>query len=195
MRNDSDALYSHYGVRLGGVIDLQLLEFVTRPGTRRPRFVNGLAKCISESGKLSWKEAQIWEWVKKDGVREFAPEKGGTYEVFLRRPLSLAMQKYCAEDVLKMPPLLCVYAAQIEPHLAHQVAVEALNRVKLSQRPDYNPHGRQKAVGPLMKWQRYSSSTYSRYVTRLTLARTGSLPALVFPMTLVCSVELTYAAR
>ena len=70
------------------------------------------------------------------------------------------MQKYCAEDVLKLPRLLCVYAGLIGPHLAHQVAVEALRRVQLSQRPEYNPHGRQKAIGPFMNWQRYSNPRY-----------------------------------
>lgn len=156
VRNDSDALYSHFDVHLGGVIDLQLLEFATRPGYKRPQYVQGLAKCITYSGILSWQEARTWEQVKDVGVRQFAPEKGGTYEVFLRRPLSKAMQRYCAEDVLKMPPLLCFYAARITAttYLAHQVAEEALRRVRLSQSPNYNPHGKQKAVGPVMNWQR-----------------------------------------
>lgn len=91
VHNDSDALYSHFAVSLRGVIDLQLLEFATRPGFKRPQFVQGLAKCISYSDILSLEDAVTWKQVKDDGVRLFAPEKGGTYEVFQRRPLSTAM--------------------------------------------------------------------------------------------------------
>ena len=100
------------------------------------------------------------------------------------------MQKYCAEDVLKLPRLLCVYAGLIRPHLAHQVAGEALRRVQLSQRPEYNPHGRQKAIGPSMNWQRYWNPTCLSHMSGLTFARTTFSPALVFPMSLVCSAEL-----
>ena len=160
VRNDSDALYSHYGIYLRGVVDVQLLEFVTRPGYNRPRFLQGLSKCISQSGILSWQEARMWEQAKDDGVRQFAPEKGGTYDVFLRRPLSSAMQKYCAEDVLRLPLLLAYYARRTSRHPAGEVAKEALARVALSQSPTYNPHGKQKAVGPTISWQRYRSSSF-----------------------------------
>ena len=155
VRNDSDALYSHYDIHLQGVVDVQLLEFVTRPGFNRPRFLKGLSKCISESGILSREEARTWEQAKDDGVRQFAPEQGGTYDVFLRRPLSSAMQKYCAEDVLRLPLLLVHYARKTSRHLASEVAKEALARVALSQSPKYNPHGKQKAIGPAIRWQRY----------------------------------------
>jgi exonuclease 3'-5' domain-containing protein 1 len=155
VRNDSDALFSHYGVKLRGVIDLQLLEFVTRPGYNRPRYVQGLSKCISQSGILTWQDARTWEQAKEDGRRHFAPELGGSYDVFLQRPLSSAMQKYCAEDVLQLPPLLVDYARKINRHLAAQVSAATVARVLLSQSPTYNPHGREKAIGPTIRWQRY----------------------------------------
>lgn len=155
VRNDSDALYHHYGVSLRGVMDLQLLEFATRPGRNRPQFLKGLSKCITESGILSYQEARVWEQAKDNGVRQFAPEKGGTYDVFLRRPLSYDMQNYCAEDVLQLPRLLVYYARRISRHLAGEVAKEALARVALSQTPAYNPHGREKARGPIINWYRY----------------------------------------
>lgn len=44
VRNDSDALYAQYRVLLAGVIDLQLMELVSRK--RGKVYVNGLAKCI-----------------------------------------------------------------------------------------------------------------------------------------------------
>lgn len=44
VRNDSDALFSHYGIKLQGIHDVQLMEFATRmyPGF----YICGLKKCI-----------------------------------------------------------------------------------------------------------------------------------------------------
>lgn len=152
MRNDSDALYSHFDIRLQGVIDLQLIEFAARP--KRGRFLKGLSKCITESRVLSIAQAKEWEKSKDSGVCLFAPERGGTYEVFLRRPLSVVLQRYCAGDVLKLPRLLQVYAARLPAHLVGQVSAEALCRVALSQSIDFNGKGKHMALGPNFTWQR-----------------------------------------
>lgn len=45
VRNDSDALYSHFGIELAGVQDLQLMQLATRAPGRR-RLVSGLSRCI-----------------------------------------------------------------------------------------------------------------------------------------------------
>jgi len=44
VRNDSDALFSHFGMALAGIVDLQVMEYASR--TFRKKFVNGLSKCI-----------------------------------------------------------------------------------------------------------------------------------------------------
>ena len=147
VRNDSDALYSLFGIRIQGVIDLQLLEFATR--RVRGRFLKGLAKCISEDAPPGWREHSEWEQVKQAGKRLFAPEKGGRYEVFVERPLSSALLKYCAQDVSMMPKLLSTYGARLTSQQAWKVHAEALERIALSQSPDFNCKGRHMAVGPL----------------------------------------------
>lgn len=48
VRNDSNALFSHFGVTLQGVIDLQLMESANRHNTYARQFVSGLAKCIEK---------------------------------------------------------------------------------------------------------------------------------------------------
>jgi exonuclease 3'-5' domain-containing protein 1 len=42
VRNDSDALFSHYGIALQGVEDVQLMESATRETTGSRRYLNGL---------------------------------------------------------------------------------------------------------------------------------------------------------
>ncbi|TAQ86185.1 hypothetical protein B7494_g5478 [Chlorociboria aeruginascens] len=44
VRNDSDALYAHYGIALQGVQDIQLMENASRSYSKN--FLAGLAKCI-----------------------------------------------------------------------------------------------------------------------------------------------------
>jgi exonuclease 3'-5' domain-containing protein 1 len=153
VRNDSDVLHSHFQINLRGVIDLQLLEYASRP--RRGRFIKGLAKCISEDGGMEWPLSQKWQTTKSAGQRLLAPEKGGKYEVFLERPLSAVLQEYCAQDVLVMPKLLRVYGRRIQPHLALQINDEALAHVVLSQSSNYNGEGQHMAVGPSFTWHEY----------------------------------------
>jgi exonuclease 3'-5' domain-containing protein 1 len=74
VRNDSDALFSHFQISLLGVIDLQLLEFASRPV--QGRFVMGLAKCILEDGGLARDKSQAWQSTKEAGKYLFASEKG-----------------------------------------------------------------------------------------------------------------------
>ncbi|KAL2181542.1 ribonuclease H-like domain-containing protein [Thermothelomyces heterothallicus CBS 202.75] len=140
VRNDSDALYSHFGVRLEGVVDLQLMELATRPAPTavRPRnvFVSGLAKCI---GVLAPAERAAWAAAKDRGRRLFAPELGGTYSVFNQRPLSEEVWLYSVQDVRFLPRLWALYDARLrrKPGWEHR-----------SQTPSFNGKGRHMALPP-----------------------------------------------
>ena len=153
VRNDSDALFSHFGVDLKGVIDLQLIEYATRP--RAGRFIKGLAKCISEDYHMSLAERRTWELVKEAGQKLFAPERGGNYAVFNERPLPNALQDYCVQDVLVLPKLLYAYATKLQPYMAVQVIDESRKRVAQSQGIHYNGKGAHMAVAPSFKWTKY----------------------------------------
>lgn len=148
LRNDSDALYAHYGIQLNCVIDVQLLEFGTRP--RPGRFLKGLAKSITEDSGLNHQQIHEWQASKELGHNMFDPKKGGSYEVFNHRPLDKAVEEYCARDVLLLPVLLQVYASRLRERegLAQAIQLEAEQRVALSQRADYNGRGQHMAVGP-----------------------------------------------
>ncbi|KAE8449745.1 hypothetical protein EG329_007520 [Mollisiaceae sp. DMI_Dod_QoI] len=151
VRNDSDALFSHYRISLQGIIDLQLLELGSRSGgLNQKRLVSGLARCIQYDAKLSFQEKRTWEAVKKIGVEMFAPEKGGSYAVFDKRPLAEEIKKYCAQDVSFLPALLEVYTSRLGTSVVWKgkIEKETLERVRESQSAGYQPHGRQKALGP-----------------------------------------------
>ncbi|TVY80733.1 hypothetical protein LSUE1_G005971 [Lachnellula suecica] len=93
VRNDSDALFSHFNIKLAGVVDLQLMELATR--TSRKKFVNGLSKCIERDLLSTYSEKQGMKNTKEAGLKLFAPERGGSYDVFNVRPLPNEIRLYC----------------------------------------------------------------------------------------------------
>lgn len=148
LRNDSDALYSHFGIRLQSIIDIQLLEFGTRmvPG----RFLKSLAKSIEEDSGINYYEVKEWQAGKEAGYMLFDPLKGGSYDVFNHRPLDEAIVDYCTSDVVLLPALLQAYARRLRgwENLAINLQLEAEKRVSLSQSATYNGKGQHMAQGP-----------------------------------------------
>ncbi|THZ14826.1 hypothetical protein D6C91_07107 [Aureobasidium pullulans] len=173
LRNDSDALYSHFGIRLQSIIDIQLLEFGTRvvPG----RFLKSLAKSIEEDSGINYYEVKERQAAKEAGYMLFDPLKGGSYDVFNHRPLDEAIVDYCSRDVQLLPALLQAYARRLRgwENLAINLQSEAEKRVSLSQSATYNGKGQHMAQGP--KGIQYCSSNGS---------------GLTFPMSLVLSPDL-----
>ncbi|KAI9764671.1 MAG: hypothetical protein M1835_007531 [Candelina submexicana] len=86
VRNDSDALYGNFGIKLAGVEDVQLLELASRSFSRK--FVTGLAKCIERDAAMTPLEKREWEATKKEGRKVFDPDQGGSYNVFSIRPMT-----------------------------------------------------------------------------------------------------------
>ncbi|KAF1732555.1 hypothetical protein CRV24_006443 [Beauveria bassiana] len=101
VRNDSDDLYSHFNIHLRGIEDLQLMKLAAR--TSRKKFVSGLAKCIDMDAPLTASERRSLLESKKASQLLFAPEKGGSYEVFNKRPLAEEIVLYCVNDVCILP--------------------------------------------------------------------------------------------
>ncbi|KAH8129531.1 hypothetical protein FP744_10000547 [Trichoderma asperellum] len=158
VRNDSDALYSHFQIKLAGVIDLQLWELAARPFAGK--FVKGLAKCIECDSSLSDSEKLEFQQTKEKGKTLFSPEHGGCYEVFNERPLSKDVQEYCAQDVYLLPDLLKWYTLTTDPRWEKRVAEASQLRVAQSQREDYNGKGGHMTLAPAdwyYKRQKYAS--------------------------------------
>ncbi|KAF5870845.1 putative 3 -5 exonuclease protein [Botrytis fragariae] len=103
-RNDSDALYAHFGVVLQGLEDVQLMESTTRTTTSSRKFLNRLAKCIEQSG-LDNRDLKSWKLAKEKGERLFKPELGGSYDVFEQRPICNEIISYWVGDVQHLPKL------------------------------------------------------------------------------------------
>lgn len=126
IRNDSDALHGHFGIKFAGVEDIQLMELATRAFNRR--CVNGLSRCIENDVLMSGPEKRAWMQAKDKGKLLFAPERGGTYEVFNQRPLQEDIIQYCVQDVQLLPVLWKRYKEKLTSRWADRVHVETLAR-------------------------------------------------------------------
>lgn len=146
VRNDSDALFSHFDVELACIQDIQLMELATRSYSKR--CVKGLARCIEQD--LAMTTSQKWQWTRdKDrGRRLFAPELGGSYDVFNVRPLPEEIAQYCTQDVKLMPKLWSLYFNRLSSAWAEKVSVATKDRVALSHTAAYNGKGKHMALGP-----------------------------------------------
>jgi exonuclease 3'-5' domain-containing protein 1 len=146
VRNNSDTLFSHFQISLAGIVDLQVMEYTIR--TFRKKFVNGLSKCMENDLDLLYRQKLECQRVKEEGVKLFAPEKGGTYEVFNKRPLSDAIGLYCVQDVQWLPVLYQTYLRKVSNTMSAKIARATLDRVKESQSPFYVGYSQHKALGP-----------------------------------------------
>lgn len=150
VRNDSDALFSLFNVKLGGVIDLQLMELASRYFSKK--YVSGLAKCIERDAPLTSPESQCWKTSKEKGLELFDPKRGGSYDVFNSRPLPDAIKEYCVQDVHFLPKLWVEYRRKISPSWWKKVRTESTNRVLLSQTATYDGRGKWKTLAPVGWW-------------------------------------------
>lgn len=146
VRNDSDALHAHFGIKLRSIEDAQLMENASRPAGRR-RFVNGLDRCIDRDSGATPPQKRTWQATKEKGFTIFHPSKGGSYEAFNARPLNADLETYCVNDVLFLPVLRRKYLPRLNRTWRAKVAEEAVKRVLESQAPSYEPQGESKRFG------------------------------------------------
>ncbi|KAI4263515.1 MAG: hypothetical protein L6R42_001337 [Xanthoria sp. 1 TBL-2021] len=149
VRRDSDALYAHFGIKLAGIQDIQLMELATRNPIVPKKYINGLAKCIEKDVAMTKNEMQRWKTVKEKGLRLFDPNRGGSYEVFNTRPLSEDIKTYCVQDVKFMPKLWAVYDARLTSLSWREKVNQATrDRVMKSQSDSFNANGPHMKFGP-----------------------------------------------
>jgi exonuclease 3'-5' domain-containing protein 1 len=175
IRNDSDALFGLYGVRVQGIEDLQLMELASRNFSKK--HVNGLARCIDGDARISFREKQEWKKTKEEGKKMFDPAQGGSYAVFDQRPLSSEMQSYCVQDVINMPALRELYCEKLCDAWWRKIEKETGERIKLSQSKKFVGKGQHMALGP-PAWLHWRPSAVERGSRTLFTTRRDSAAPL-----------------
>ena len=101
-RADSDALYHLHHTTPAKLWDVQVaycskLDQQSHRG--RDKYLKGLGKAIQDCPGLTASEQSRLQALKVAGLRLFAPEKGGSYEVWKARPMNPILLAYAAADV------------------------------------------------------------------------------------------------
>ena len=95
-RNDSDALLHLFNVKLDGVLDLQVVDYLRRKGMKKvnedPVAIRGLDKIID--GGVASLKSRIGDQIKNASIRG--------QNIWIARPLGPELENYCALDVLKL---------------------------------------------------------------------------------------------
>ena len=101
VRTDSDALWHKHAVWPKNAYDVQIAYCTARDkrAGRRDRFLKGLGAALEDCALIPIAERRRLESVKRQGVLLFAPEKGGSYQVWASRPLDPRLAEYAAADV------------------------------------------------------------------------------------------------
>ncbi|KAK7942553.1 uncharacterized protein PG986_011666 [Apiospora aurea] len=142
VRNDSDALFWHYGVGLRGCEDIQLMENASRDDGNR-NLVSGLMKCMTKI--LTVAEKEEWDNAKAAGKDLF---NQGSFEVLDVRPLSPEIISYCVGDVYYLPRLRKAHWKKLSEEWREKVMEETKARIIESQQELYQPLKAAMARGP-----------------------------------------------
>ncbi|KAI3392589.1 hypothetical protein diail_5463 [Diaporthe ilicicola] len=156
IRNDSDALFSLFGIKVACIHDIQLMELARRNGPKRR--LSSLARCIEVDLTAVSDRASASQAIsaKRAGERLWNPRLGGTYASFNQRPMLPAIIEYCSADIAILPSLWKAYIRHLgadgKLFWRSQVWDKTLARIKESQAARYDPHGGDKSAGP-SDWQ------------------------------------------
>jgi exonuclease 3'-5' domain-containing protein 1 len=139
VRTDSDALYAHFKIKLAGIRDLQLYEYITV--MRHSSRVSSLANCCNWDAYLEWRQTDMFWNSKKKGKKLFTSGSGSGYAVFEERPLNPTVLKYSIQDVLLLPVLYERYNHC--PNLEWRIKIEeeTQKRLEWSRDPDFRQGG------------------------------------------------------
>jgi exonuclease 3'-5' domain-containing protein 1 len=140
VRNDANALWFHYGVSLGGITDLQLLENASRSDDKT--YVRGLDRCVENDLNLGFMKTNRWLRTKQD------IKKLMRTDIFSIRPLGPKTMEYCQNDIIHLPALHELYMARIKPEWLTKAKEESERRVIQARSLEYDPQSEGKKLGP-----------------------------------------------
>ena len=122
------------------------MELATR--SHRRQFVRGLAKCIEYDIILNLTERQRCLELQQQGRRLFEPSLGGSYAVFVERPLREEVMRYCVQDVCILPAAWNTYSKKLDSQWRQLMLLRTQQRISETKSPCYNGKGRHMAQAP-----------------------------------------------
>lgn len=158
VRDAADALWGQHGIRIQGVVDLQLFENASRESPRcqgwgRPGSVGG-------AGGRSLTYVQDLDAAMRHDLYLPAPERDYITRLqkvmasrlpttaFRLRPLDDDTIAFCANSIRYLPQLHTIYLDRITSEWIPKVKVETYRRLDAALGPRFDPQSPSKALGP-----------------------------------------------
>lgn len=105
IRADSDTLYHQFKVLPNNVLDCQV-AFMRAPERRFSRYNIGFKRALQCTDCITNEQEREMIRIKEEGRRLFAPEFGGSFEVFDQRPIPPILLDYLITDTIVLLDLL-----------------------------------------------------------------------------------------
>eukprot|EP00929_Paragymnodinium_shiwhaense_P003054 TRINITY_DN103457_c0_g1_i1.p1 TRINITY_DN103457_c0_g1~~TRINITY_DN103457_c0_g1_i1.p1 ORF type:complete len:388 (+),score=34.15 TRINITY_DN103457_c0_g1_i1:56-1219(+) len=124
-RSANDALYHKWGFKMLNVYSLQVLhafKFIDQAG--KNDYIVSFRKCLELTGVVRDRAAQ--EAIINRGKNLYAPERGGSYEMWDVRPLHPDLVQYCAASVKHLLPVHNYWRDQALDHIVEQRGQERI---------------------------------------------------------------------
>lgn len=130
VRQDSDAMFHHFSIRLGGVVDAQLMELASRRTPDRNK-LSSLFTAVSVDWKAWMVGDDFWDWKRSfREAKDYFNESN--YECFNVRPLTHQALEYSAGDVDCIEKLYDIYLPRMNEKFWTFVRRETQARIDLS---------------------------------------------------------------
>ena len=117
-------------------------------GRGRDRFVKGLGMALQDLPSITLAERRRMEALKAAGKKLFAPELGGSYDVWRARPMPAALVAYCALDVKYLHAMRDAWASYVPDHSMRSIVEKRIAKAIGASAP---AKGRQMAI---KDWQK-----------------------------------------
>jgi exonuclease 3'-5' domain-containing protein 1 len=141
-RSDNSALFHLYGIRLAGVVDLQLhclaWSLAEDPAnSRTQQMFHSLhwALATANHAEMGPEERNAYSRVVQMARILSVPERGGTYDVWKQRPLPGVLRQYCTDATMFFA--LRAYYQQTEATHAEALKLAVQKRLNDSCDPEF----------------------------------------------------------
>jgi exonuclease 3'-5' domain-containing protein 1 len=152
--NASAALFNHYGIRLNGIKDLQIMQLATQYPRAQQAEAASLETCVEEDAQPPARALALWTQVQSTVSQLRDPTKGGSDAVFKERPLRQAILDYHLQNVLILPWLWVLYCDTLcKPNNAFWRSM-VFYTVRDRIRESMNPDSAHRADGSRWGWSR-----------------------------------------
>lgn len=145
-RSPSDALYNLFGIKLGGVEDIQLLELARRKGPKK--YLKGLSKCVEQDAGMAPADLKTWIELKHVAMKATNPAHGGNDVLLDERPAAEFVVSHCARNARCLSFLWSAYAGSQSDRRYSKIKELTRQRILATQAERYQGQGKHMVVAP-----------------------------------------------